>query len=142
MPGGGMVFYDYPSPGDLTVVITNDNPGADQCLNLSDVEFGVSASELGLDELDGLASAGLVELRVAAIDHDIDVLRAEVAFHLSLGDIKAPSASSLIGKLDRAAALKHEPEEAVPREGFLDGLRSKLMNEFPAKNDARGGETE
>ena len=56
---------------------------------------------------------------------------------------KYPGHQKELGALLRvAAALKHEPEEAVPREGFLDGLRSKLMNEFPAKNDARGGETE
>ena len=37
-----------------------------------------------------------------------------------------------------AAALKRVPAEAVPRDGFLDGLRSRLMNEFPP-NNARGG---
>jgi hypothetical protein len=40
-----------------------------------------------------------------------------------------------------AAALKREPAEAVPRDGFLDGLKSRLMSEFPV-NNTRGGEAE
>ncbi|MCJ7751952.1 MAG: hypothetical protein MUQ65_12790, partial [Armatimonadetes bacterium] len=54
VPGGGMVFYDYPDPGCLTVVITNDlgdlgDP--DPVIDLADVEFGVSGVELTLEEL-------------------------------------------------------------------------------------------
>jgi hypothetical protein len=41
-----------------------------------------------------------------------------------------------------AAALKRAPAEAVPRDGFLDDLRSRLMNESPAENNTRGGGTE
>jgi len=40
-----------------------------------------------------------------------------------------------------AAALKQVPEEAVPRDGFLDDLRSRLM-EKTTTNSTRGGETE
>jgi len=39
-----------------------------------------------------------------------------------------------------AAALKRLPEGATPRDSFLDDLKSRLLKEFPAKNDGRGGE--
>jgi hypothetical protein len=103
VPGGGMVFYDWPNPGDLTVVITNDSDGV---ISLSDVEFAVSGYELSLQELAGLLDTGLVEVRVASIDNDIEVLRAEVDYYGSTGALPSPSANSLIGKLDRAAAYK------------------------------------
>jgi len=38
-----------------------------------------------------------------------------------------------------AAALKQVPEEAAPRDGFLDDLKSRLLKEFPAKNDGERG---
>jgi hypothetical protein len=103
VPGGGLVFYDYPNPGDLTVVITNDTTGP---LTLSGVEYGTSQTELDLDQLGVLARTGLVGLRVDAIDQAIDVLRAEVAYHGSLGELPSPSANSLDGKLSKAAAYK------------------------------------
>jgi hypothetical protein len=40
-----------------------------------------------------------------------------------------------------AAALKQVPEEAAPRDGFLDDLRSMLMKQSPT-NSAKGGEAE
>jgi hypothetical protein len=109
VPGGGMVFYDYPDPGCLTVVITNDlgdlgDPGP--VIDLADVEFGISGYELTAEELAELA--GLVELRVADIDDDIDVLIAEVEYYGAIGDISGPSANSLLKKLGRAAAYKHD----------------------------------
>jgi len=39
-----------------------------------------------------------------------------------------------------AAALKRLPEGATPRDAFLDDLKSRLLKEFPAKNDGRGGD--
>jgi len=54
---------------------------------------------------------------------------------------KYPEYYQELGPLLRvAAALKQVPEEAVPRDGFLDDLKSRLLKEFPAKNDGRGGE--
>ena len=103
IPGGGMVFYDYPEPGCLTVVITNDTEGV---ILLSDVEFAIAGYELSLEELDALD--GLVELRVASIDEDIDVLRAEIEYCGATGVLPSPSANSLIRKLDRATAYKHD----------------------------------
>jgi hypothetical protein len=108
VPGGGMVFYDYPEPGDLTVVITNDNLGSGLCLNLSDIGVATSDIELSFEQLSALASSGLFELYVANIDEDIDVLRAEVAYYGSTGDLPSPSANSLIRKLDKGAALKDD----------------------------------
>lgn len=40
-----------------------------------------------------------------------------------------------------AKTLKEPPVKAVPRDGFLDDLRSTLMKKFPP-NHATGGETE
>jgi len=106
-----MVFYNYPDPGCLTVVITNDlgdlgDP--DPVIDLADVEFGVSGVELTLEELDSVLGSGFVELRVAAIDEDIDVMLAEIAYHDSLGELASPSGNSLTRKLERAASYKHE----------------------------------
>jgi len=42
--------------------------------------------------------------------------------------------------LQLAAALRRLPEGATPRDAFLDDLKSRLLKEFPAKNDGRGGE--
>ena len=42
--------------------------------------------------------------------------------------------------LQLAAALKRLPEGATPRDAFLDDLKSRLLKEFPAGNDGRGGE--
>ena len=42
--------------------------------------------------------------------------------------------------LQLAAALKRLPEGATPRDAFLDDLKSRLLKEFPARNDGRGGE--
>lgn len=42
--------------------------------------------------------------------------------------------------LQLAAALKRLPQEAAPRDDFLHNLKSRLMEEFPARNDARGGD--
>ena len=39
-----------------------------------------------------------------------------------------------------ATALRRLPEGAAPRDGFLQDLKSRLLKEFPAKNDGRGGE--
>jgi hypothetical protein len=103
-----MVFYDYPDPGCLTVVITNDNVEPGQVITLSDIEFAISGQELSLEEREDLMDAGLIELRVASIDDDIDVLRAEIEYYGSTGELPSPSANSLIRKLDRAAAYKHE----------------------------------
>jgi hypothetical protein len=109
VPGGGMVFYDYPDPGCLTVVITNDlgelgDP--EPVIDLADVEFGVAGYELSLEEL--VALGDLVELRVADIDDDIDTLAAEVEYYLTIGEISGPSANSLLKKLGRAVAYKHD----------------------------------
>lgn len=103
VPGGGMVFYDWPDLGCLTVVITNDTDGI---ISLTDVEFGIAGYELGLDELGGLLDVGLVGLHVANIDEDIDALRAEVAYQGSVGALPSPSANSLDRKLENAAAYK------------------------------------
>lgn len=111
IPGGGLVFYDYPDPGCLTVVITNDLGDlgdSDPVIDLADVEFAISGIELTLEEVAALAGPGLVELRVAAIDEDIDVILAEIAYHESLGELDGPSANSLIRKLERAASYKHD----------------------------------
>jgi len=108
IPGGGMVFYDYPDPGCLTVVITNDLSDPNQVLSLSDIEFAVSGCELNLEELDSVLGSGFVELRVARIDEDIDVILAEIAYHESLGELAGPSANSLTRKLERAASYKHD----------------------------------
>jgi hypothetical protein len=108
VPGGGMVFYDYPSPGCLTVVITNDNPDPAQVLDLTQIEYGIAPQALTLEQLAELTNgAGLVELRVAAIDKDIEVLRAEVIYYGSLGILPSPSVRSLTGKLDSAVYYKH-----------------------------------
>jgi hypothetical protein len=108
VPGGGMVFYDWPVDGDLTVVITNDNEDPNACISLADIEFGISDHQLSLAELDALLGTGLVEMRVASIDDDIDVLRAEVEDYGAVGGISGPSANSLLRKLERAAAYKHD----------------------------------
>ena len=42
--------------------------------------------------------------------------------------------------LQLAAALRRLPEGATPRDAFLDDLKSRLLKEFPARNDGRGGE--
>ena len=111
LPGGGMVFYDYPEPGCLTVVITNDLGDlgdTDPVIDLADVEFGVAGDELNLEELDSLLDAGLIELRVARIDEAIDAMLTDIALHESLGELDGPSANSLVRKLERAASYKHE----------------------------------
>jgi hypothetical protein len=117
-----MVFYDYPSPGCLTVVIANDMGDPEQVLPLSDVQFAISGYALSLEELAALTGTGLVELRVAAIDDDISVLRAEVKYQGSVGALPSPSANSLIGKLDRAAAYKHDGLAA-----YLDGNEERAL---------------
>jgi len=106
-----MAFYNYPDPGCLTVVITNDlgdlgDP--DPVIDLADVEFGVAGIELTLDELDSLLDAGLIELRVASIDEDIDVLLAEVESYGVAGELSGPSANSLMRKLEKAVDYKHD----------------------------------
>jgi len=109
VPGGGMVFYDYPDPGCLTVVITNDLGDLgdlDPVIDLSEAEFAIAGQELSLEELEALGD--LVELRVAAIDEDIDVLLAEVEYYGAIGEVSGPSANSLLRKLERAAAYKHD----------------------------------
>ena len=103
IPGGGMVFYGWPDPGDLTVVITNDTDGV---ITLSDIEFAISGYELSLEELDSLLDTGFVQFRVDSINDDIAVLRAEVVEQGSLGILPSPSANSLDRKLERAAAYK------------------------------------
>ncbi len=103
IPGGGMVFYDWPNIGDLTVVITNDTEGA---LDLLEVEFAISSYALSLEELDALAEVGFIQLYVNKIDAEIDVLRAEVAQQGSLGNLPSPSVNSLDRKLQNAAAYK------------------------------------
>ncbi len=51
-----------------------------------------------------------------------------------------PGHQEELGALLRvAAALMQVPEAAVPRDGFLDDLKSKLMKQSPT-NSARGGE--
>jgi hypothetical protein len=106
IPGGGMVFYDYPDPGCLTVVITNDNLEPDHVINLADVEFVVAGHELSLEELGALADVGFVELRVVNIDEDIDALLADIVYHAD--ELPSPSVNSLCKKMERAAAYKHE----------------------------------
>jgi hypothetical protein len=55
---------------------------------------------------------------------------------------KYPDYQEELGVLLRlAATLKRAPAEAEPRGGFLDDLRSKLMEESTI-NSAKGGETE
>jgi len=120
VPGGGMVFYDYPDSGCLTVVVSNDTP---EPLSLSGVEYGIVNEALAVEDLAGLVGAGaFVELRVAAIDHDIDTLRAEVAYYGSLGALPSPSVRSLVAKLDRAAAYKHEGLDA-----YLGGNQAQAL---------------
>lgn len=103
-PGGGMVFYDYPSAGCLTVVITNDLSTPGEVIDLSQVEFAVAGYELSLEELAALGD--LVELRVADIDADIDALLADILLHAE--ELPSPSVNSLCKKMERAVAYKHE----------------------------------
>ena len=119
LPGGGMVFYDYPDPGCLTVVITNDTEGV---IALSDVEFAILGSALDLEGLDAVLDSGLVELRVASIDEDIDVILAEIAYYDSIGELPSPSGNSLARKLERAASYKHEGLAK-----YLDGDLDKAL---------------
>jgi hypothetical protein len=116
-PGGGLVLYDYPEPGDLTVIITNDleDPGA--VLTLTGIEFALSPSELSLPELGDLSEAGLVELRVALIDRDISELRDEIA---QAQGLPSPSRNSLIRKLNKALGLVYDGL-ADYLEGDVDG---------------------
>lgn len=109
VPGGALMFYDYPNPGDLTVIITNDTEGV---LDLTAIEYAISSGELSLQDLGSLANKILVELRVAWIDAAIAVLRAEVVYHSSLGELPSTSSKSLLGKLDKAVALKHSGLDA------------------------------
>ena len=107
VPGGAIMFYDWPNPGELTVVITNDNPEDGQWLDLTKMEFGVSPAALDPGDLSDLSGGGdLTEVRVAKIDHDISVLRAEVVFQRASGGITRPSGNDLIAMLDVAACLK------------------------------------
>jgi len=59
---------------------------------------------------------------------------------------KYPGYQEELGALLRvAAALKRVPAEAVPRDDFLDDLRSRLMKESPAKmtrEEVRSNKTE
>jgi hypothetical protein len=111
VPGGGIAFYNYPNPGCLTVVITNDlavpegGDPQDLVINLADVEFATAGYRFDLEELPGID--GLVELRVASIDADIEVLRAEVEYYGEIGEISGPSANSLLKKLGRTVMYKH-----------------------------------
>jgi hypothetical protein len=134
VPGGGLVFYDYPEPGDLTVVITNDNDGSGLCINLADIGFAISGVELNLEELSALTDSGLVELHVANIDEDIDVLRGEVAYYGSTGILPSPSANSLIRKLDKAAALKDAGLSA-----YLAGNLSSALSSWAKAADQMQG---
>lgn len=97
--GGGMVFYDYPDPGDLTVVITNDN--AEGAISVFDIQFAVAGLALEWDDLVPLLDVGLVGLRVASIAEDIQTLRDDIAAHAA--ELPAPSVNSLEQKLARAA---------------------------------------
>ncbi|UCH35695.1 MAG: hypothetical protein JSV65_04920 [Armatimonadota bacterium] len=121
-PGGGILFYDYPEEGQVTVVITNDNPETGQCIALADVDFGVAGSELDLEELSRLADAGLLELYVAAIDEDLDVLREEIAYYAAEGILPSPSDNSLLRKVDKVAALKHDGLTS-----YLDGDTGRAL---------------
>jgi hypothetical protein len=78
-PGGGLVFYNYPGPGDLTVVITNDLLDPEARLMLTDIEFALSRSPLSLPEIGDLTGMGMVELRVGALVRSIQTLRDDVA---------------------------------------------------------------
>lgn len=42
--------------------------------------------------------------------------------------------------LQLSAALKRLPKGAAPRDDFVRDLKSRLLKEFPARNDGRGGE--
>jgi hypothetical protein len=102
--GGGMLFYDWPYEGCVTIVITNDTEAV---ITLADVEFALTAYEYSLAELDPLLDVGLVELRVEAIDEALDVLRAEIAYYDSLGVLPSPSGTSIDKKAARAIDYKH-----------------------------------
>ncbi len=119
VPGGGMVLYDFPNAGDVTVVITNDTTGP---LTLTNVEFGTSQTALTPEQLAILASSGLVALRVDVIDQAIDALWNEVNYYGSIGVLPSPSANSLEGKLTNAAAYKDSGLTA-----YLSGNKSKAL---------------
>jgi hypothetical protein len=118
VPGGGLVIYDYPNPGDLTVIITNDTTGP---LDLSGIDFATAAEVLGLGDLDILANSGLLTLRIHALDHAIAALRADVIAHQA--ELPSPSVNSLVGKLDSAASYKEAGLSA-----YLDGNLKKALS--------------
>ena len=68
-----------------------------------------------------------------ALERDPERLEAYVAKHLEHKEELAPL-------LRLAAALGRLPEGAVPRDDFVRDLKSRLLKEFPAKTDARGGD--
>lgn len=118
-PGGGLVIYDYPNPGDLTVIITNDTTGV---LDLSGIDFALVQTALGSEDLALLVNAGLLELRIQALDDAIAALRADVVYYGSLGALPAPSVNGLVGKLDSAASYKESGLSA-----YLEGDLKKAL---------------
>jgi hypothetical protein len=118
VPGGGLVIYDYPNPGDLTVIITNDTTGP---LDLSSIDFATAAEALGLEDLDILASSGLVTLHIQALDDAIAALRADLIAHAA--ELPSPSVNSLEGKLDSAVSYKEAGLSA-----YLDGNLKKALS--------------
>jgi hypothetical protein len=132
-PGGGLVLYDYPNPGDLTMVLINDNTDPMGALTFPGVEFAVAGSELSLDQLGGLSEMGLVELRVATIIADISILRDEIA--QAGAALPSPSGNSLMNKLEDTAALVHDGlasylDADLARALFLWGKATKRMETF------------
>jgi len=81
-------------------------------IDLSEVGFAVAGQELTLEELAELSGAGFVELRVAAIDEDIDAILDEIAYYDSLGLVPQPSGNSMTKKMQRAADYKHDGLDA------------------------------
>jgi hypothetical protein len=61
-------------------------------------------------------------MRVAEIDEDIAVLRAEVVAHGAAGELPSPSVRSLTGKLDKAVAYKESGLSAYLAENTASAL--------------------
>jgi len=68
-----------------------------------------------------------------ALERDPERLEACLREHVKYQEELGPL-------LQLAAALKRLPEGAIPRDAFLDDLKSRLLKKLPAGNDGRGGE--
>jgi hypothetical protein len=108
VPGGGTFVYGYPNPGDLTVIITNDNLKSSQYLSLSDIVYQLGGP-LDFPGLTGVAipaPAAALDLLIGPIGgpgllFDLQALEASVQAYAASG-APGPDAESLLGKIDDA----------------------------------------